>query len=179
MGHVYALGGVKPWVRAAAQEIGDKFDIGTIYGFRAGPGAQDHGLGLATDFMVYEDKAKGDQVADYVKANWSRLAVTYVIWQQRIDMGDGKGWAPMEDRGSPTQNHMDHVHVSYSDSGGGTSYNGSMDSTSSDASGGGAGGLSVLAPALAPSTWFRFLEFVAGLALIGFVIWSVVNRAKA
>jgi hypothetical protein len=29
----------------------------------------------------------------------------------RIDSGDG--WRPMEDRGSITQNHCDHVHVSF------------------------------------------------------------------
>ncbi|MCV7097646.1 hypothetical protein H7H99_21600, partial [Mycobacterium kubicae] len=39
------------------------------------------------------------------------LGVTYVIWQQRYN--DGNGWSTMENRGSPTANHMDHVHVSF------------------------------------------------------------------
>jgi hypothetical protein len=36
-----------------------------------------------------------------------------VIWRQRIyDMRGSGGWRQMEDRGSVTQNHYDHVHVS-------------------------------------------------------------------
>ncbi len=35
----------------------------------------------------------------------------YVIWRQRYN--DGSGWDPMEDRGSITANHYDHVHVSF------------------------------------------------------------------
>lgn len=38
-------------------------------------------------------------------------ATTYVIFRQRYN--DGSGWDPMEDRGSITQNHYDHVHVSF------------------------------------------------------------------
>jgi hypothetical protein len=34
-----------------------------------------------------------------------------VIWRQRIN--SGTGWRAMEDRGSITQNHYDHVHVSF------------------------------------------------------------------
>ena len=34
----------------------------------------------------------------------------YVIWRQRY-WEPGGSWEPMEDRGSPTANHMDHVHV--------------------------------------------------------------------
>ena len=68
---------------------------------------------LAADFMVYSDGAKGDAVAQSVIDNASRFNVDYVIWKQRIHMIGGSGWTPMEDRGSPTANHMDHVHVSF------------------------------------------------------------------
>ncbi|WP_425295888.1 hypothetical protein [Nocardia abscessus] len=37
--------------------------------------------------------------------------MTYVIWRQRYN--DGNGWSYLEDRGSPTANHYDHVHVSF------------------------------------------------------------------
>ena len=33
--------------------------------------------------------------------------------KQRINYNDGRGWQLMEDRGSITQNHYDHVHVSF------------------------------------------------------------------
>jgi hypothetical protein len=68
---------------------------------------------LAADFMVYADSAKGDAVAQFVIANAARFDVDYVIWQQRIFTIGGSGWKAMEDRGSPTANHMDHVHVSF------------------------------------------------------------------
>ncbi|WP_372509255.1 hypothetical protein [Actinomadura madurae] len=40
------------------------------------------------------------------------LGISYVIWKQRIWNVRGGGWRPMEDRGSITQNHYDHVHIS-------------------------------------------------------------------
>jgi hypothetical protein len=61
--------------------------------------------------MVYDDAALGDRVSNHILANWEHYNVKYIIWQQRINFGSG--WQPMEDRGSPTQNHFDHVHVSF------------------------------------------------------------------
>ncbi len=58
-----------------------------------------------------DNNALGDQVAAYALAHQPAHAITYVIWRQRINSGDG--WEPMEDRGSITQNHYDHVHVSF------------------------------------------------------------------
>ncbi|MFD0689400.1 hypothetical protein [Actinomadura fibrosa] len=82
---------------------------------------QDHGSGRACDFMESTGgkmpsasaQAHGDQVAQYVISNASRLGIKYVIWKQRIyDMRGSGGWRAMEDRGSITANHFDHVHVS-------------------------------------------------------------------
>lgn len=82
---------------------------------------QDHGSGTACDFMESTGgkmpsasaQAHGDRVAQYVIDNASRLGIKYVIWRQRIyDMRGSGGWRQMEDRGSVTQNHYDHVHVS-------------------------------------------------------------------
>ena len=53
----------------------------------------------------------GDAVADFVLEQQAANAITYVIWRQRYN--DGSGWDAMEDRGSITQNHYDHVHVSF------------------------------------------------------------------
>ncbi|HIZ97557.1 MAG TPA: hypothetical protein H9805_03140 [Candidatus Janibacter merdipullorum] len=55
--------------------------------------------------------SRGDQIAAWLQQNASSLNIKYVIWKQRI-WHPGGGWEPMEDRGDPTQNHFDHVHVS-------------------------------------------------------------------
>lgn len=114
-GPKYSLGPVKPWVYKAAYEVGWKFGVRTIYGFASRSYTSEHPLGRALDFMVYSDAAKGNAIAGYVQANASRLSVLYIIWQQRIwsPERNSEGWRPMEDRGSPTANHMDHVHVSF------------------------------------------------------------------
>ncbi len=58
-----------------------------------------------------DDNALGNTVADFALAHQAENGITYVIWMQRINLGDG--WKAMEDRGSITQNHYDHVHVSF------------------------------------------------------------------
>lgn len=58
-----------------------------------------------------DNNALGNTVAEFALAHQSEHAITYVIWMQRINSGDG--WRDMEDRGSITQNHYDHVHVSF------------------------------------------------------------------
>ncbi|MBB5491314.1 phage tail tip lysozyme [Nocardiopsis metallicus] len=128
------FGPVKPHVQKAADLIYSKFKDGpgsgiqSTGGYRSGGGSYDddahgHHVGLAVDFMVAldgEGKKTGDALAQYVIDNHEELGnVRYVIWQQRIwnlSAGD-TDWQPMEDRGSPTQNHMDHPHVSWNSSG--------------------------------------------------------------
>jgi peptidoglycan DL-endopeptidase RipA len=104
------FGGVQPHVAEVGCAVRAQFGIQTIYGLRPGdPG--DHGTGLALDFMVYSDAAMGDQIAEYLLANQGAYGITYVIWEQQINFGSG--WQMMEDRGSPTANHYDHVHASF------------------------------------------------------------------
>ncbi|MFJ5992790.1 hypothetical protein [Lentzea sp. NPDC092896] len=105
------LDGVKPHVAQVGNHIAGKFGIKDIGGAAGRAGGGEHPLGLALDFMVNTDTATGNAVADYVLANRKAFGVTYVIWRQRYN--DGSGFTPMEDRGSPTANHMDHVHVSF------------------------------------------------------------------
>jgi hypothetical protein len=62
-----------------------------------------------------DNNALGDAVADFVLAHQESAGIMYVIWRQRYN--DGSGWDPMEDRGSITQNHYDHVHVSFEETG--------------------------------------------------------------
>ncbi|USX53656.1 hypothetical protein [Lentzea sp. HUAS12] len=103
------LNGVKPHVAQVGHHVGGKFGVDDIGGATGRAGSGDHPTGLALDFMV--DTATGNALADYVLANRKAFGVTYVIWRQRYN--DGSGFTPMEDRGSPTANHMDHVHVSF------------------------------------------------------------------
>ncbi|MCR3750250.1 hypothetical protein LX88_004237 [Lentzea californiensis] len=103
------LDGTKPHVAQVGHHIAGKFGVDDIGGAAGRGGSGDHPTGLALDFMV--DTATGNALADYVLANRKAFGVTYVIWRQRYN--DGSGYTPMEDRGSPTANHMDHVHVSF------------------------------------------------------------------
>jgi hypothetical protein len=98
--------------------------VATIGGWRAGSANanSDHPKGRAADIMTNgggvaanpAEAAMGDEIAAYLQANAVNLGVTYIIWKQQIwNTGDPpNGWTQMEDRGSPTQNHSDHVHVS-------------------------------------------------------------------
>lgn len=107
---IYSLGAVQPWVARAANEMGPMFGITSVGGYRASAvDPNGHPAGRALDFMVSDER--GTALAAYALANRRRLGVTYVIWRQRIN--SGTGWRQMEDRGSPTQNHMDHVHVNF------------------------------------------------------------------
>jgi len=88
--------------------VRSNFGITNIGGYRAGAG--DHGAGKAVDVMV--TGSRGDAVASWAIDNMGRYNITYVIWKQRIWMAGSSGWRAMEDRGSATANHYDHVHIS-------------------------------------------------------------------
>jgi len=117
----YNLGPVQPVTQAIANTLGPQFGIKTIGGYRD-PAAEQydpngHPAGLALDFMINDipnGVATGQRLADYLVANASDIGVKYVIWQQHIwsVARADEGWRLMADRGSPTQNHMDHVHLS-------------------------------------------------------------------
>lgn len=103
------LGAVRPWVRDAAEFLGCQFDEPQVLGVGGRAGTSDHPSGLAADFMV--DRATGDSLAACALENRDALGISYVIWEQQINFGNG--WEPMEDRGGDTANHFDHVHVSF------------------------------------------------------------------
>ena len=84
----------------------------TAYGLRPGDSG-DHGSGLAVDFMVPVGSDLGDAIANYAINNMGAHNISYVIWEQQIYGGWTGGWEWMEDRGSVTANHYDHVHVSF------------------------------------------------------------------
>ena len=115
-----ASAGLVPAAKAAANEVVEKFgNPHGIGGKRNEPGS-DHHTGHAIDVMVSgggkaaagSEKARGDAIANWAIANAKRLNVKYIIWRKRIWAGSG-GWRTMADRGSDTQNHFDHVHISF------------------------------------------------------------------
>ncbi|MDN5861641.1 MAG: hypothetical protein L0H84_23820 [Pseudonocardia sp.] len=114
------LGPVKGFVRTAAQLLGCRYGEPTMIGVASRGGASDHPGGKAVDFMV--DRATGDALAACALRNKEALGITYVIWRQRINYGDG--WQGMADRGGVTANHYDHVHISFGSGGGATSLRG-------------------------------------------------------
>jgi len=87
--------------------------VSSFGGYRAGDSG-DHGSGRAVDIMVSGEP--GWDIARYVQAHARELGVTYVIYQQQIWLAGNptSQWKRMEDRGSTTANHYDHVHVSVS-----------------------------------------------------------------
>ena len=105
--------------------IMQKFGLTEAHGWRQDDDGTGHGhnSGMAVDFMVGFDtnvnSELGQKIADYFQKNFEALGCYYLIWQQHFYMnvdnkyGQANVWNPMEDRGSPTQNHMDHVHVSF------------------------------------------------------------------
>jgi hypothetical protein len=73
----------------------------------------EHDTGNAIDVMVYGDKALGDRIADWVQAHAADFDLYDLIWYDRIwtPVRSAEGWRDYGDHGSPTANHMDHVHI--------------------------------------------------------------------
>ena len=109
--------GLQPQTAAFKEEIANLFGITSFSGYRPGDSG-DHGKGLAIDFMVPVSSALGDQIAEYAAQNMASRGINYIIWKQRFyapydsKYGPAYTWNPMPDRGSVTENHYDHVHVS-------------------------------------------------------------------
>ncbi|AMU39246.1 hypothetical protein A3N99_02850 [Mycobacteroides abscessus] len=120
----FAEGGLNPgaaYVRGLIQQSWPQ--ITNIGGYRPPDGYNEHSSGNALDVMIPkwntpDGKALGDQVAGWIASNAETFGLTHFIWRQRIyKAGDTVG-TPMEDRGDPTQNHMDHVHAWFQKGGG-------------------------------------------------------------
>ena len=109
--------GLQPQTAAFKEEIANLFGITSFSGYRPGDSG-DHGKGLAIDFMVPEGSELGDKIAEYAIQNMASRGISYIIWKQRFyasfdsKYGPANTWNSMPDRGSVTENHYDHVHVS-------------------------------------------------------------------
>ena len=117
----------------------------------------EHSSGQAIDVMVPnwntpQGKSYGEQIKQYALANAASLGVDYVLWQQTQWNADGSS-SGMSDRGSPTQNHMDHVHIhtakGNAGGGGNPGHGGYADRSRAGQTGGGA---APVGPGVAPSS---------------------------
>lgn len=96
--------------------------ITTIGGWRPSSkiATSDHPHGRGLDVMIshYRDPdqiALGDAIADYLIANHQTFKIKYLIWRQASWSPQRPYWRPMANRGSDTDNHYDHVHISVLD----------------------------------------------------------------
>jgi hypothetical protein len=100
-------GAVLPDTAAFKTNLQKQFpQVTNIGGYRDPDGFNEHSSGHALDVMI-PDKATQDQVRDWTL---KQPNVNYVLNQQKQWNPDGSSSA-MEDRGSPTGNHFDHLHV--------------------------------------------------------------------
>ncbi len=123
------LGAVTPATRAKAEAVWLACHLalgrapGVLWGKDSNPANWEHYSGRALDFMTTHhgwgnDTAVGDWIAAHLIDNAAEYGVSWLIWRQRIYPASGTllgghdpQWRLMEDRGSTTENHLDHVHV--------------------------------------------------------------------
>ena len=111
------LNGLNSSTRNIVNVVASRFSVTTFYGVRP-DSLPDHPSGHAVDIMLPKwntaaGKAKGWDIANYLRENAASLNIQYLIFDQKIwnVSRDREGWRAMSDRGNSTANHKDHVHV--------------------------------------------------------------------
>lgn len=105
----------------AARAVSAAFpEITEIGGVRA-DNLKWHPNGQAIDVMIPNPtspagKALGDRILAFAMSRQKEFGIDHVIWQQTLHI-PGQEPRLMDNRGSPTQNHMDHVHIATSGGG--------------------------------------------------------------
>lgn len=104
-------------------------DVKLVGGWRPYDPYPDHPSGRAADIMMPHggkgsDVELGNTIARYFQKHAKEYGIYYMLWRQRMwKAGDPVGeWTAMSDRGDPTSNHMDHVHISVSTGHDGTAW---------------------------------------------------------
>lgn len=111
--NIVSGGKVQPYVQKAAEDIKGKFPNAKASTYKG------HQPSIDRAIDWFDSPSTMQKIANYAAQNWKNLNIDYVIYKQKFwapykNMYGGAGkWSPMPDRGSPTQNHMDHVHMSF------------------------------------------------------------------
>ncbi len=100
---------------------GDFTSLGTLRS-----GSVGHSSGRAVDVMIrnYQSASgvqAGDRIAQFLLDNRQQLGISYLIWQDKIWLGESKGWEPYSTSGkygtqftnnwTDNTRHMNHIHV--------------------------------------------------------------------
>lgn len=102
--------GLTPHAAALARYIQATYpEVSCIGGVRPDR-LPDHPSGHAIDIMVGSNTMLGNQIEADVMARAAHFSIRYVIWRETYRNPSGAAQF-MADRGSPTANHYDHVHV--------------------------------------------------------------------
>ena len=85
---------------------------------RSGDTLPEHARGLALDVMVPSwdtptGEQLGDEIAGWISEHAGDYRVSYTLWRQHYQPFPATKYqgAMMEDRGSPTANNLDHLHI--------------------------------------------------------------------
>ncbi|WP_319456863.1 MULTISPECIES: phage tail tape measure protein [unclassified Mycobacterium] len=112
-GQLGDAGGLLPFTQQLRAAVLQAFpQVTDIGGYRGPDGYNEHSSGRALDVMVPnwqspDGVALGNQIVQWAL---SIPGVNRVMWQQSLIRPGGQV-EPVPDRGSPTANHMDHVHI--------------------------------------------------------------------
>lgn len=104
---------VQAFANAECATLGCPYTIGTYVGHQPTADRAIDNMQAPIGTLPRDGGAHGTSVANFALQHFGAYRVLYVIWRQRINSSDGRGWRTMADRGSLTQNHFDHVHVSF------------------------------------------------------------------
>jgi hypothetical protein len=104
------MNGLLPDAVRVYEAVCNNFPQITTYG-GLGP-REEHDTGQAIDAMT-SDPSVGYAITAFLQAHASELNLYDIIYRQHIwtPVRASEGWRLMPDRGSPTANHFDHVHV--------------------------------------------------------------------
>jgi hypothetical protein len=105
---------VQNFANKACAAYGCPYTVGTYVGHQpTASRAIDMMMAVYGTWPSSTNVTRGTNIANYAVRYAGTHKVLYAIWRQRINTLDGRGWRWMANRGSITQNHYDHVHVSF------------------------------------------------------------------
>lgn len=104
--------GLVPNAQKLAAYIQQKYpDVKSIGGVRPCDIYMEHCRGIALDIMVGSNTKLGNEINADLLANAQKFGIRFTMWQHRQQKPTGAVYWVGE-RGTPTANHLDHLHVS-------------------------------------------------------------------